>query len=454
MKTSFLNIQKIASASTFAVLMLGNLTSLPAISSENNDNYTITATGYLTPESYVKNMALGQTLSLERSITVQVEDIIQTNNVAPEKLDILFLADNTDSMEAAIQNVQDNAQTLLNSLSTTYNNVQFGVARYYGDPQEKTYSQEDTGVQADFSKTFTFLSGPHDCVSGQGDPYTCYKYQVDYQEGDTQKSWTTNVDQSRYEQYGSSYTNSWTGTIKQTIVGELGAENAYELQTAMTANSDDAIAAINNWGTSAGGDWSEGNFFGLHQAATNGSAIDEYATGYNTNWRDDAKKIIVWFGDAQSHTNTVSQAQVMQALNEQDISVIAIHTRSTDKSETHGLDANSQASTIAASSKGEYASVYSSELADTMVNLIGTTAVQNTISPAINLSFDTQGDIEGLNVTYTCIDQLGCENVTDGETRRFQMDITADATGSYTFKTIENTTGALADNTIKVSYPD
>lgn len=456
---NYLNYKKIAYISSFIFLISGFQTNLPASSSEDNniEAQEVQATGYITPESYTKDMLGGQSISLDRTITVQVEDIIEITNTAPEKLDILFLADNTDSMGPAIQNVQENAQTLLNSLAETYEDVQVGVARYYGDPKEVKYSYEDTGKKTNFSRTYTYLNQTKTCISGQGDSYPCYKYKIDYKTGENSSSRTHFLNESQYKKYGKSYTRSWVGNIKERVEGELGADKAYELQTEIGNNLDNAIAAINNWDTSAGGDWKEGNFFGLHQAATNGASIDGYATGYNTNWRSDAKKIIVWFGDAKSHTNTVSQGQVIQALADNDISVVAIHTRSTAKSETHGLDADSQASSIASASNGAFASVYSSELADTMQSLIGNAAVEtNTISPSIDLSFSTQGDVGELNVTYSCTDALGCDNVKDGDTRSFKMDITAtaDASGTYTFKTIENTTSAMADNTINIYYPD
>jgi hypothetical protein len=71
-------------------------------------------------------------------------------------------------------------------------------------------------------------------------------------------------------------------------------------------------AAINNWIASGGGDFPEANTFALHQVATSGGATDGIGssdegigTGQNTGWRDNAGRIIVWFGDARSHTETV-----------------------------------------------------------------------------------------------------------------------------------------------------
>ena len=453
---NFLNLKKITYISAAAVLMAGSLTNLPAISSEDHD---INATGSLDPDYYLDEMGVGRTVSFDRTITVQIDEIIETTTAAPDKLDILFLADNTDSMGPAIQNVQDNAEALLNALTNTYDDLQVGVARYYGDPQEQIGTWEGTGEIVSYDYEYTYLNESDTCYGDQGESWICYKYDVKRTNVDTGKidNWTSLYNESTYLNYGQFHTSSSTFEASEYITSDLGADNAYQLQTAVDGGTlQDAIAAINDWSASSGNDWSEGNFFGLHQAATNGAAISGYSTGEHTNWRSDAKKIIVWFGDAQSHTNTVSQVEVIQALNDNDISVVAIHTESTDKSMTHGLNANSQASSIANDTSGAFASVYSSELADTMQSLIGTAAVETTtISPSIDLSFaNQQGDIEGLNVTYVCIDVLGCDDVQNGDIRNIRMDITAESSGSYSFKTIENATGALADNTIDVHYPD
>lgn len=454
-----LDFNKITSTSVLAILIILGLDGkfTPATSLESEGISQVNASGFISPNSFEASIPLDRKITFERSITVNVEDIVETitTSTAPEQLDILFLADNTDSMGAAIANVQENATSLLNSLSETYDDLQVGVARYYGDPQETVYSYEDTGIETDFSKTFTYLNVSKTCISGQGEEYPCYKYQVNYTEGTVSHSWTSFINEARYLQYGDSFTQTWTGTNSERIEGEVGAENAYQLQTVMSSDLNSALTAIDNWSTGLGGDWEEGNFFGLHQAATNGADINGYATGHNTNWRNDAKKIIVWFGDAQSHVNTVTQAQAIEALAAQDISVIAIHTKSTEKSLTEGLNGELQASSIANATDGAFADVYSSELSETIETLIGKTVTETiTTAPSIDLSFSSQGNTNGLEVSYICTDNLGCNGVKDGETRKFTMEITAKSAGTYNFQTLENSTKAEASNTITTVYPD
>jgi len=453
------DLKTVASTITLASLLVAGLdfNFAPANSLEDDISSEINATGIISPSLWKTNMTLGQTVTLDRSITVNVEDIVETitKSTAPDKLDILFLADNTDSMGDAIANVKANATSLLNSLDTTYDDLQVGVARYYGDPKEVAYSSKNTGVETSFSKTYTYLNESKTCISGQGEAYPCYKYQVDYTEGGVEKHWTSFINESRYLQYGDVFTNSGTKNIYESTKGELGAEKAYQLQTSVNNDLGVAIEAINEWETGSGDDWAEGNFFALHQAATNGSDIGGYATDYITNWRSDAKKVIVWFGDAQSHVQTVNQEQTIAALKAQDISVIAIHTKSTPKSETDGLNKDLQASTVANSTSGAFADVYSSELSQTIESLIGQTVMETiTTSPGINLNFASQGDTAGLDIAYSCIDSQGCNNVKDGETRQFQMQVTAQSTGIYDFQTVETATNARASNKITTVFPD
>ena len=418
----------------------------------------IAASGSISPDSYSAEVWVGETLSLERTVTVNIEDIVSTTitSSAPEKLDVLFLADNTDSMGNAIDNVQGNAQNLLQTLTNTYGDVQIGVARYYGDPKETTETYEPYGQLKSFSKTYTYQQATT-CETSQGESYNCYEYLIEQTISDGSfHTWRAKLPLSKYEQFGDNYTRTWEGYRHQKTSAELGATAAYELQESVNGGTiADAIAAIDSWSASSGKDWSEGNFFALHQAATSGMATATgYSTGYNTGWREDAKKIIVWFGDAKSHTDTLDRAEVIQALNAQDISVIAIHTNSTDKSYTDGLDANSQASTIASVTNGQYASVYSSELSDTITALIGTTVEETSVlSPGIDLIFETVEAPEGLDITYTCTDALGCNNVKDGETRTFRMDITATDAGTYSFQTVvRDVAGAEATNDINAKF--
>jgi hypothetical protein len=103
---------------------------------------------------------------------------------------------------------------------------------------------------------------------------------------------------------------------------------AFEHQLAPTATSGDVTNAINAWSADGGSDTPEGQLFALDQLAE--------APGGAIGWRSDAKRIIVWFGDAPGHdpvcaaisglASDVTEASVTMKLDAQDISVIAIST--------------------------------------------------------------------------------------------------------------------------------
>lgn len=414
--------------------------------------------GSLSPANYEAKITLGKTISVEKTVTVapsDVPDIVNTSTTTVNnKYDILFLADNTGSMGNAISNVQTNARSLLQKLSTTYGDIQFGVARYYGDPKE--YDFEYGGKKlvqvpkfGTTSNTITrrWKYTSSSVVNGK----TVYNY--DYTVSGMGTTPTTQK-QTYDKNYGSEI-NYYYQLNSPTI--------AYQLQDTVNGGTvDSAIAAINTWSAFGGGDLPEANLFALHQAATSGGATSGgVSSGQNTNWRSDAKKIIVWFGDASSHEMTVNKAEAIKALNDNGITVVAINASNTTDSLTTGINTNSQASDIASATKGEFAAVYSSNLTDSMLSMIGD-AVKNitteTRTPGkVNLAFTSEGNTSGLKVTYTCTDSRGCNNVSGGESRTFKMDVQGDKVGTYNFKTvvkITDTTNVSGNNKIDVYTPD
>lgn len=66
---------------------------------------------------------------------------------------------------------------------------------------------------------------------------------------------------------------------------------AFQHQQSITDNVGSVAAAVNAWNASGGADTAEGQFFALHQIAT------DPAIGF----RPTAKRIVVWFGDAPAH---------------------------------------------------------------------------------------------------------------------------------------------------------
>ncbi len=350
---------------------------------------SIARAGSLTPDSFDETIKFNETFSIDRTVTL---------DAAPEvKLDVLFIADNTGSMEKAISNVQTNATTLLNNLSTAYNDVEIGIARYHGDPQEYRYKKK-----------------------------------------------------KKKKKKKSGY--SWYESDEL-----VGAQGAYELLEPVSGGTQaDAVAAINTWEANStdfrmGGDWPEASLFALHQAASSGGNTNSgFSSGYNTQWRSDAQKVIVYFGDAESHTNTVDVPETILALKNQGIKVIALSTAPTYL-ESYGYydidgENKDQASKIAAQTGGIFESVNSDNLSSRIETLI-----KQVVDP-VTLQFNTVGDTSGLEIEFICTDTQGCSNVEAGESRDFRMDIKGIKSGVYDFQTVvESVDGAVSNDKVTVT---
>ena len=476
-------------------------------------------TGSIVPDNFTTDAGAAQTITLDRTVHVNLESLVTTttNTVTtiPEKVDILFLADNTGSMGQEIADVQTHAQSLLDNLRTQYSSttdIQFGVARYYGAPKEygsyksggywvydpasvpgRTY---ETTVEV-VSKTFTSLNESGYLTSlnessenRQGEPIykynlkkygteeviktvwnrrsdldgeTYYKYNMEKKDAtgrvvDEKDVWSRNANLDGVTRFLNTVQELSTGQPIETLSYELqvpigGTDAAITQAIGTTSSSDNSYS----WHAEGGKDWPEANFFALHQAATSGAATNlGWQTGYDTNWRDDAMKIIVWFGDAYSHSSDTTQAEVITALTNNNIYVVAVNVGSG----SNNLNKDSQATNITTATSGQYASSNDDNVASTMETLIGnavdnyTVTTTTTTNPTVNLDFRSSGDTTGLTVTYTCTDDLGCDNVSNGEARTFQMTVVGDA-GEYDFDTIAfdvdtntDVTGAIADNLI------
>ena len=207
---------------------------------------------------------------------------------------------------------------------------------------------------------------------------------------------------------------------------------AFTVGQAITADTMAAQTAINGWVASGGGDIPEANLYALDELATDGAV-----SGHDIAWRDDASKVVVWFGDARSHETTVSKEQTLADLLAKGITVIAI--------DVGDMDSTGQASFIADGTGGIYASASSSTIVDTIL-----AAVEETTS-TIDLVLAAVGDTSGLDVEYACVDALGCDNVGSGESRDFTMTVTALADGDYVYDTIAIGTDAVEHDMIHVS---
>lgn len=213
---------------------------------------------------------------------------------------------------------------------------------------------------------------------------------------------------------------------------------SYSRQAQVTTNAATAQTAINTWAAGGGGDGPEANFFALHQVATSGGPTDGLGTtdpGYQTNlatgWRPGAARVVVWFGDIVSHTTTVDQTEVINALVANDVTVVALNSGGANG----GIDGSGQASALVAATGGvlinNFASVPSGNIVAAIVAAIGE------VTDTLDLTLQVVGGAPvGLDVSFTCTDAAGCDDVPGGASRTFDMTITALAEGTYSFTVV------------------
>jgi hypothetical protein len=312
--------------------------------------------------------------------TVTVDKIIELDPTPVSKVDVFFLADNTASMGGIIGTVMSNASAILGAIAG-------------GDPRF-------TGVDVAFG-VGRYYGDPSEPGVSPGPPAS-------------------------------------------------PPSIAYQLQQAITTSQAATQAAINSWSASGGDDFPEANFFALHQVATEGGSTDGVgstdpgiATGQVTDWRDGAGRVIVWFGDAPSHTTTVDQAEAIAALTGASVTVAAINTESSGL----GIDFFGQASAIVGATGG----TLTNDVSGTTATIDAILAAVSSAISTIDLTFAAIGDTSGLNVSYTCTDALGCTGVPGGESRDFKMTVTGVSPGTYVYDTIAvGVAGASETDTITV----
>jgi hypothetical protein len=184
-----------------------------------------------------------------------------------------------------------------------------------------------------------------------------------------------------------------------------------------------AQTGINGWAALYGGDYPEANFDALKDVAD------------LTAWRSGSQRLVVWFGDAPSHTESTDMAGAIAALNAKGITVLAFNNTSAGSGldGSYGGDSN-QASTVAGATGGSLLNNFLSFTGTDFVN-----AVNGAIGSAtsnLDLVFGTDFFSlysGGLAFSFTCTDALGCMDVAGGESRTFDVTITALAAGTYDF---------------------
>ncbi|MGD2069218.1 MAG: PEP-CTERM sorting domain-containing protein [Gemmatimonadota bacterium] len=200
-----------------------------------------------------------------------------------------------------------------------------------------------------------------------------------------------------------------------------GVANAYLENTPLGASAAAAETGINAWFASGGGDTPEANFYALEQVAN------------GTGWRTGSQRLVVWFGDAVSHTATTTEAEAIAALNAAGVKVIAFNSGPSG----FGIDGtfggdDDQASDIAAATGGSLTNNFASLNLEDFVDAVNSEI--ETATSTLDLVFGSTFVGSGLTLEFACDDPLGCDDVAGGESRQFQMRITANEVGVYDFE--------------------
>jgi hypothetical protein len=206
----------------------------------------------------------------------------------------------------------------------------------------------------------------------------------------------------------------------------------YGEDQALTFDKADVEDAIDTWAASGGGDGPEGNFFALKEVAETAS------------WRPEAQRLVVWFGDASSHTATVTQAEAIDALVAADAKVIAFNSGSGG----FGIDAFGQASSIVAGAGGTLVNRFRLLTGSAFVDAV-TGEIEEATS-TLDLFFASTYAGTGLDISFTCTDALGCDDVGAEETREFEVSITGLEPGTYDFEVFARGVDAVERDRITV----
>lgn len=193
---------------------------------------------------------------------------------------------------------------------------------------------------------------------------------------------------------------------------------AYQENTPIGPSAAAAQAGINAWVASGGADFPEANFFALKEMAS------------TADWRLGSQRLAIWFGDAPSHTATTTQAEAIAALNAAGVTVIGFNSGSAGS----GMDQGGQAAAVTAGTGGSLTHGFNS--ISTAAFVAAVNAEISTATSTLDLVFGTDfGALygSGLSFSFVCTDPLGCTGVTGGESRTFDVHITADEVGTYDF---------------------
>ncbi len=203
----------------------------------------------------------------------------------------------------------------------------------------------------------------------------------------------------------------------------VSAANAFNRRTDLTLNRTTIQTGLNAITAGGGGDFPEAGYYALKQTADTSS------------WAAASQRLIVQFGDATSHNETVNKGQVISALGAVGAKLIAFNSGAAggamDGSYGSEPAGSHQSTDIVAAVGGKvinnFASLSAAQFADAVAAEI------TSATSFLDLVFGHTFGGSGLGISIACTDALGCNNVEAGAARSFAVTVNAVQAGSYNF---------------------
>ena len=319
-------------------------------------------------------MRLAFTLALLMSSTLSYAQSM--SDAGSCRADVVFLMDNTGSMGGPITSTKRNASTILDAISGgdarfAGIDTRYAVATYWGDPREHIPG-----------------SGIYYCHRATCPWSWCRRYYCENPRGRCH-SW---------------YPRECTTAEPTEAEKTRAAQRAFKINQSLTDSKSLVTRGMSQWRPCSspggcGGDWAEANFFALHQLATGGEQTDGkcidplytgatcsdkgYASGYDVGWRDDAGRIILWFGDACSWSTTVDKSEVNAALVANNVIVAGINTYSERRGIDYRADTNRGSCSLSRADPGQATLVTGATSGTLTNNVSGTVATVNAVLEAV-----------------------------------------------------------------------
>ena len=201
------------------------------------------------------------------------------------------------------------------------------------------------------------------------------------------------------------------------------ADTPYELLAEM-GSAAAAQSAITDLELGSGADTPESQLTAL-------TALTEISDGTEEGWREDATKIVVWFGDAPGHEGdetgypgTATTASTIDALEAAGITVVAV--------DLNRLDSTGQATAITGATGGAVYD-YTAGTAGALVDLIRD-AVEDVYAEYEEVALDISEAPAGVTVAYTPTTYTGEYDRSEERSFDFDVTFTGVAEGDYDFE--------------------